>query len=67
MKKRKNLLKFNRFFRFFINYSVCDLDAELLANVLGNGVLVDEEVHRVGSDEGLGHIPDAFVVAGLTP
>ena len=43
------------------------LQSQFLADILGDGVLVDEEVHGVGSDEGLGHVPDAFVVATLTP
>ena len=43
------------------------LKSQLLANLSGNGFLVDEEIHRVGGDEGLGHIPDTLVVASLTP
>ncbi len=43
------------------------LQSELFADILGDSILVDEEVHGVGSNEGLGHVPDAFVVATLTP
>ena len=43
------------------------LDAQLLADVGGDGVLVDGVVHRVGGNEGLGHVPDALVVAALAP
>ena len=42
-------------------------DSQFLADVLGNGVLVDEEVHGLGSHESLGHIPGAFVVAIFAP
>ena len=42
-------------------------DSQLLADILGNGILVDEEVHGVVGNESFGHVPRAFVVAVLTP
>ena len=42
-------------------------DSQLLADILGNGILVDEEVHGVVGNESFGHVPCAFVVAVLTP
>ena len=43
------------------------LNSEFFADFCWNGVLVDEEVHRVGGDESFCHIPGALVLAGLTP
>ena len=43
------------------------LDAELLADGLGNGVLVDEDVHGLVGDVGLGGVEHALVGAVLTP
>ena len=43
------------------------LNSQFLADGSGDSVLVDEEVHRVGSDKVLGHIPGTFIVAGLAP
>ena len=43
------------------------LESELLADVLGDGVLVDGIIHRVGCYEGLGHVPDSLVVTRLAP
>ncbi len=43
------------------------LYAKLLADILRYGVLVHHKVHELICGEGLGHVPDAFVVAVLTP
>ena len=43
------------------------LNSEFFAYFCWNSVLVDEEVHRVGCNEGLGHVPGAFIVACITP
>lgn len=51
----------------FINVARDGLEIHLLANILRNGILVDHEVHRVGCYEGLGHVPNALVVARLAP
>ena len=42
------------------------LDSQFLADILGDGILVDHEVHGVVGHESLGHVPCAFVVAILT-
>ena len=44
-----------------------DLETALLSDVLRHCVLVDHVVHGVGNDVVLGHVPSAFVLAGLTP
>ena len=56
----------NRAFSLVVIWRV-SLDSQFLSDILGDSVLVDEEVHGVGSDEGLGHIPDTLVFASLTP
>ena len=43
------------------------LDSALLADILWYGVLVDEEVHRLGNDEVLRHVPCALVCTCLAP
>jgi len=60
--------------RFRLFNSLCQIclsvslsDAKFLADILGNGVLVDEEVHRLSGNEGLGHVPGALVVAVFAP
>ena len=42
-------------------------DAEFLADVLRNGVLVDKDVHRLVLHESFGGIPDSFVFATQSP
>ena len=44
-----------------------NLNTELLAYFLRNGIFVHHIVHGVGSDKGFCHVPDAFVVTRLTP
>ena len=43
------------------------LKSHLLADVLGDGILVYKIVHRVGGDEVLCHVPDTLVGTGLSP
>ena len=39
----------------------------LLADVFGNGIDINHVVHGVVGDEGFCHIPNALVIASLTP
>ena len=43
------------------------LNSEFFANFCGDSVLIDKEIHRVGSDESLGHIPGALIITALAP
>ena len=43
------------------------LQLQLFLDVLGQGILVDKDVHGLVGDEGFGGVPDTFVLTGFTP
>ena len=70
-KELKNLLFVKRRF-FSYEFSITQRlilagVGHLLEDILGDGVFVHRIIHGVGGDEVLGHVPDTFVFASLSP
>lgn len=42
-------------------------DSQFLADVLGDGVLVDDDVHRLVGYVGLGYVPESLVGSVVAP